>query len=151
HYIALVRKGDHLKLVIGALDDEASGLAMHDGVRVHVAGALPDEELDAIVAHVSPHRPDAWAAIHTLGRTSPARVAPVCPAYGACGGCTLEHMAYARQLEWKKEHVVTALARAGLDAKVAACVPSPRPLGYRNKSKLVYAESEGRPVLGAYA
>jgi len=150
-----VRKGDHLKLVIGALDDEAAGLALHEGVRVHVAGALPDEELDATVAHVSPHRPDAWAELGAIARTSPARVAPVCPAYGACGGCTLEHMGYARQLEWKREHVQKALEQAGVGAKVAACVASPRPLGYRNKSKLVYADSDAhggsRPVLGAYA
>ncbi|HEY2747406.1 MAG TPA: 23S rRNA (uracil(1939)-C(5))-methyltransferase RlmD [Polyangia bacterium] len=150
-----MRKGDHLKLVIGALDDEAAGVAVVDGVRVHVAGALPDEELDATVAHVSPHRPDAWAAIGAIARASPARVAPVCPAYGACGGCTLEHMAYAAQLEWKRDHVAAALARAGVGAGVAACVPSPRPLGYRNKSKLVYAEPAGEgggvPVLGAYA
>jgi 23S rRNA (uracil1939-C5)-methyltransferase len=148
----MVRKGDHLKLVIDALDDEAAGIAVHDGVRVHVAGALPDEEIDATVAHVSPHRPDAWAALGGVARPSPSRVPPVCPAYGACGGCTLEHMAYARQLEWKKEHVAAALARAGVSAPVAACVPSPRPLGYRNKSKLVYAaDAGGRPVLGAFA
>jgi 23S rRNA (uracil1939-C5)-methyltransferase len=151
HYIANVRKGDHLKLVISALDEEAAGVATQDGVRVHVAGALPDEEVDAVVAHVSPHRPDAWAALDSIARPSPARVAPVCPAYGACGGCTLEHMAYARQLEWKKEHVMAALAQAGVTAPVAACVASPRPLGYRNKSKLVFAETDGKPVLGAYA
>lgn len=152
HYIAKVRKGDHLKLVIGALDDEAAGVAMQEGVRVHVAGALPDEEVEVEVAHVSPHRPDAWAQLTSVGRASPARVPPVCPAYGACGGCTLEHMAYARQLEWKKEHVQAVLALAGVTAPVAACVPSPRPLGYRNKSKLVYAiDAAGSPVLGAYA
>ena len=91
-----MRKGDHLKVVISALDEEAAGVAMQDGVRVHVAGALPDEEVEATVAHVSPHRPDAWAALGAIARPSPARVAPVCPAYGACGGCTLEHLAYAR-------------------------------------------------------
>jgi len=152
HYIANVRKGDHLKLVITALDDEAAGMAMHDGVRVHVAGALPDEAVDATIAHVSPHRPDAWASLAGVERASAVRVPPVCPAYGECGGCTLEHMAYARQLEWKKEHVAAALAQAGVTAPVAACVPSPRPLGYRNKSKLVYAsDADGRPVLGAFA
>ncbi|MCA1665720.1 MAG: hypothetical protein LC659_15875, partial [Myxococcales bacterium] len=134
-----MRKGDHLKLVITALDDEAAGTAMHDGVHVHVAGALPDESVDATIAHVSPHRPDAWASLAAVERPSPLRVAPVCPAYGECGGCTLEHMAYARQLEWKREHVAAALAHAGVTAPVAACVPSPRALGYRNKSKLVYA------------
>jgi len=152
HYIAKVRKGDHFRLVITALDDEAAGVAMQDGVRVHVAGALPDEEVDAAVAHVSPHRPDAWATLAAVARASPERVPPVCPAYGACGGCTLEHMAYARQLDWKKEHVQAVLAHAGVTAPVAACVPSPRPLGYRNKSKLVYAaDADGKPVLGAYA
>jgi 23S rRNA (uracil1939-C5)-methyltransferase len=152
HYIANVRKGDHLKLVITALDDEAAGMAMHDGTRVHVAGALPDESVDATIAHVSPHRPDAWASLASVERASPLRVPPACRAYGDCGGCTLEHMAYARQLEWKKEHVAAALAHAGVIAPVAACVPSPRPLGYRNKSKLVYAtDADGRPVLGAFA
>lgn len=148
----MVRKGDHLKLVVSALDDEAAGLALHEGVRVHVAGALPDEAIDATVAHVSPHRPDAWAALVDVERASPSRTKPVCPAYGACGGCTLQHMAYAAQLSWKRAHVAEALAKAGVDAPVAACVASPRPLGYRNKSKLVYAVDDlGRPVLGAYA
>ena len=146
-----MRKGDHLRIVIGTLDDEAAGVAVHEGVRVHVAGALPDEELEATVAHVSPHRPDAWAELGAITRPSPSRVAPPCPAYGACGGCTIEHMAYEQQLAWKHEHVAAALARAGLGATVAACVASPRPLGYRNKSKLVFAECDGAPVLGAYA
>jgi 23S rRNA (uracil1939-C5)-methyltransferase len=152
HYIANVRKGDHLKLTVSALDDEAAGLAVHDGVRVHVAGALPDEEIDATVAHVSPHRPDAWATLGVVARASAARVAPVCPAYGACGGCTLEHLAYPEQLVWKREHVAAALGRAGVTAPAAACVASPRPLGYRNKSKLVYAvDADGRAIFGAFA
>ncbi|MDB4965058.1 MAG: methyltransferase [Myxococcales bacterium] len=127
-------------------------MAMLEGVRVHVAGALPDEEIDATVAHMSPHRPDVWAVLAAIAVPSPSRVAPVCPAYGACGGCVLEHMSYARQLEWKQAHVEAALAAAHVEAAVAACVPSPRPLGYRNKSKLVFAVDDlGHPILGAYA
>jgi 23S rRNA (uracil1939-C5)-methyltransferase len=61
-------------------------------------------------------------------------------------------MAYATQLTWKRAHVTDALAKAAVDAPVAACVASPRSIGYRNKSKLVYAVDDlGRPVLGAYA
>jgi 23S rRNA (uracil1939-C5)-methyltransferase len=152
HYIFEVRKGDRLRLQVTGLDDEAAGLAVVEGVRVHVAGALVDEEVEATVAHVSPHRPDAWAQLGAVARTSPLRVAPVCPAYGACGGCMLEHLQYPAQLAWKQARVREELERAQLDAPVAACVASPRPLGYRNKSKLVYAVDEhGRPVLGAYA
>lgn len=152
HYIFEVRKGDRLRLQVTGLDEEAAGLAVVDGVRVHVAGALGGEEVDATVAHVSPHRPDAWAQLAGVVKASSQRIAPVCPAYGACGGCTLEHMQYAAQLGWKQARVRGELERAGLDVPVAACVPSPRPLGYRNKSKLVYAVDErGRPRLGAYA
>ena len=152
HYIFEVRKGDRLRLQVTGLDDEAAGVAAVEGVRVHVAGALGDEEIDATVAHVSPHRPDAWEQLGAVVRASPLRIPPVCPAYGACGGCTLEHMQYAAQLAWKQAHVRAELERAQLDVPVAACVASPRPLGYRNKSKLVYAVDErGRPRLGAYA
>jgi 23S rRNA (uracil1939-C5)-methyltransferase len=154
YYFERVRKGDRLRLHLAELDQEAAGIGLQDAVRVHVAGALPGEEVDAVVAHVSPHRPDAWAELVTIVRPSSLRVAPVCRAYGECGGCTLEHMAYDEQLRWKSAHVQAELARvpalAGLTA--AACVPSPRPLGYRNKSKLVYAIDEaGQPLLGAYA
>lgn len=152
HYIFEVRKGDRLRLHVTGLDEEAAGLAEVEGVRVHVAGALADEDVDATVAHVSPHRPDAWALLGGVVRASSLRTPPVCPAYGACGGCTLEHMDYAAQVAWKKTRVAAALAGAGVDVPVAACVPSPRPLGYRNKSKLVYAVDErARPLLGAYA
>lgn len=152
HYIVEVRKGDRLHLAVSGLDDEAAGLATVDGVRVHVAGALAGEEVDATVAHVSPHRPDAWAQLASVLRASPARVTPACRAYGQCGGCVLEHMRYAEQLQWKQAHLQRELERAGVIAPVAACVPSPRPLGYRNKSKLVYAaDRDGRALLGAFA
>jgi 23S rRNA (uracil1939-C5)-methyltransferase len=154
HYIADVRKGDRLQLLLTALDDEAAGVAMRDGTRVHVAGALDGEEVEAVVAHISPHRPDAWATLEKIARPGPDRVAPVCRAYGQCGGCPLEHMAYARQLQWKTEELRRVLARFPSLAQVPVgeCVPSPRPLGYRNKSKLVYShDAAGQPLLGAFA
>jgi 23S rRNA (uracil1939-C5)-methyltransferase len=154
YYFGHVRKGDRLRLHLAGLDEEAAGLGLLDDVRVHVAGALPGEEVEAVVAHVSPHRPDAWAELTTIVKPSSLRVAPVCPAYGECGGCTLEHLAYDEQLRWKSAHVQAELDRvaalAGL--KAAPCVASPRPLGYRNKSKLVFARDDaGQPLLGAYA
>jgi 23S rRNA (uracil1939-C5)-methyltransferase len=65
----------------------------------------------------------------------------------------LQHLDYAAQLAWKRERVARALgAHATLvDVKVDACVASPRPLGYRNRSKLVVGKHDGRLVLGAFA
>jgi 23S rRNA (uracil1939-C5)-methyltransferase len=144
-----VRPGDRITLACVDLDDEGAGVGAGEP-RVHVAGLLPGERAEARVEHVSSHRPEAWARLEQLEAPSPARRVPVCPAFGACGGCVLQHLDYQAQLDWKGARLARAL---GGRVAVAPCVASPRPLGYRNQSKLVVARSEGRPprlVLGAY-
>jgi 23S rRNA (uracil1939-C5)-methyltransferase len=132
------------------LDDDGAGMtAPDDRPRLHVAGALPGERVAAVVEHVSAHTPEAWARLVTVESASAARRPPACRAFGACGGCVLQHLAYEAQLEWKRTRVARALA--ALNLAVAPCVASPRPLGYRNRSKLVPARAAGRLVLGAYA
>ena len=49
---------------------------------------------------------------------SAARIAPVCPHFGVCGGCQLQHWDAAPYLAWKREAVVTALRHAGIAADV---------------------------------
>jgi 23S rRNA (uracil1939-C5)-methyltransferase len=104
----------------------------------------------AVVEHLSAHAPEAWARLETVEAPSAARRPPACPAFGACGGCVLQHLAYDAQLTWKQARVARALA-AAVDVAVEACVASPSPLGYRNRSKLVVGRRDGRLVLGAYA
>jgi len=49
---------------------------------------------------------------------SPERVAPICPHFGTCGGCALQHWDAARYRDWKRGLVLEALAWAGIDAPV---------------------------------
>jgi 23S rRNA (uracil1939-C5)-methyltransferase len=148
-----VRPGDRLSLTCLDLDDEGAGVGDADGLHVHVAGALPGERVTAVVEHVSRQSPAAWAKLASVDTPSTARRPPACRAFGACGGCLLQHLEYPAQLGWKQARVARALAeRPELAAvSVEACVSSPHPLGYRNKSKLVAARAGGRLVLGAYA
>jgi 23S rRNA (uracil1939-C5)-methyltransferase len=57
------------------------------------------------------------------------------------------------QREAKRRFVVDALERIGKlqDVEVEACVPSPSPLGYRNKIELTFGSIDGRPVVGYHA
>jgi 23S rRNA (uracil1939-C5)-methyltransferase len=147
------RDGDALVLVCDDLDDEGAGLAAHAGARVHVAAALPGERVAATVTHVSSHRPEAWARLDTIEHASPDRRPPACAAFGSCGGCVLQHLDVAAQLAWKGTRLQRALAAhpALADVRVAAGVPAPRALGYRNRAKLVCAARGDRVVLGAFA
>src|SRR5262245_2857066 len=58
-------------------------------------------------------------------------VVPVCPLYGACGGCQYQHLAYEDQLALKTDGIRQLFATLGTD--VAPCLPCPAPYGYRSK------------------
>jgi 23S rRNA (uracil1939-C5)-methyltransferase len=142
------KAGQTVDVACAALDERGAGVGDWQGRALHVAGALPGEEVTAAIEHVSPHvRGEAWGRLVSLRRASPERVAPVCPGHGRCGGCPLQHLDYQAQVRWKGERVAAQLT----GVRVEECVPSPRPLGYRNQGKYVYGTDQGGlRVLGAY-
>jgi 23S rRNA (uracil1939-C5)-methyltransferase len=80
-------------------------------------------------------------------RASPDRIAPVSPHYGDCGGCSLQHWAAGPYLDWKRDQVIAALARAGIETDVEATVAVPA--GTRRRLALHARRlDDGRVVLG---
>jgi 23S rRNA (uracil1939-C5)-methyltransferase len=74
--------------------------------------ALPGEVVEA-----EPRGKQGGVAVAAATRVidaSPHRVEPRCPYFGSCGGCQLQHAAYAHQLVLKRQVVEEAWARAGL-------------------------------------
>src|SRR5262249_45869055 len=80
----------------------------------------------------------ARARIVALLEPGPARAEPVCPAFGSCGGCAWQHVAYPAQLEAKRAILADALRRiGGIDAgALGPCVPSPAAYGYRGRPRV---------------
>jgi 23S rRNA (uracil1939-C5)-methyltransferase len=64
-----------------------------------------------------PGHPDRRHAVR-VEVESPERIAPICPHFGVCGGCALQHWDTAHYRAWKRGLVVAALAQAGLEAPV---------------------------------
>jgi 23S rRNA (uracil1939-C5)-methyltransferase len=139
-----------------ALDDAGAGVGPAGGLDVHVGDLLPGERAEVAIDHVSPHKAAAWGRIiKRFGPPSRDRVAPVCPAYGRCGGCVWQHVKYPAQLGYKHGRVAAALAEVPAIAsgavEIAQVRPSPAITGYRNKGKYVAGHAGDHIVLGAYA
>ena len=81
-----------------------------------------------------------WARgrLESVERGGPARRTPPCPLYDRCGGCALQHLEYAGQLQAKAGLVVDALERVGGrdDVPEPELHASPRALHYRNRVSL---------------
>lgn len=139
-------------VIADSLDDAGHGVGVDRGVTVHVADLLPGEQAEVALEHASPHKAEAWGRVaRRIGPASPDRVEPACPAFGRCGGCVWQHLAYPAQLVRKHDRVARALAPLGPAIEVAAVVPSPSERHYRNKGKYVAARLGRRLILGAFA
>lgn len=144
------------EVLAASLDEAGAGVGSDEGRQIFVADLLPGESAEVAIDHQSPHKPLAWGRIvRRTGPLSGDRVEPACPAFGSCGGCVWQHLAYPAQLEIKRQRVEAAIG--GLEAPGGGPVPmtdvrpSPATVGYRNKGKYVVGESNGHLILGAYA
>src|SRR6266536_1917112 len=83
-------------VVITALDQEGRGVARVDGKAIFVEGALIGERVAVEVLRRKPSY--ELARMIELHAASPARVAPPCPHFGICGGCSLQQLDPAAQV-----------------------------------------------------
>ena len=116
----------------GGVDDFAGA-----GMAVFVAGALPGSRVRARLTQV--HRRHAEAVVAEVLSPSPEAVAPFCPHFGLCGGCSLQHLAPESQLAWKQRQIVEALARIGKVQPKVVLPPVAAPSSQRFRNKMEFA------------
>ena len=81
------------------LAHDGRGVARIDGKTVFVPDALPGETVRLI--RNSFHATFDEARLEYVLTPSPDRVVPQCIHFGLCGGCALQHLAPAKQMEFK--------------------------------------------------
>ena len=149
-YIPGVGKEEKTRFTVDALDEDGAGVGDANGLRLHVPRTLPNEVIEAVVEHRSPHGLAAWGRLVTVVTPSDERVPAACAAWGRCGGCVMQHLAIDSQRSFKRDLVEAALVAAGVKADVQMCEGGAS-LHYRNRAKLVFARAGERVILGAYA
>ncbi len=118
---------------ITGASSEGKAVTRIEGMVVFVTGAVPGDVVDLQVTSVK--RRHAEAVVKHIHRASPDRVQPFCQHFGVCGGCKWQHLAYAKQLEYKRQQVIDNLERlGGLELpEVWPTLASPEITYYRNK------------------
>jgi 23S rRNA (uracil1939-C5)-methyltransferase len=117
------------------------------GKTVFVPYVLPGEVVEATV--VEERKGYTRAALVEVLSPSPARIAPLCPHFGVCGGCHYQHSDYTAQLEDKRQILQETILRGAKLALPFIEVHSGEPYGFRNRTRMKIAV-EPEFALGYY-
>lgn len=145
-----------VELEITGLNHEGAGVGRCEGYTLFVPQALPGEKIRAKVVHTKKNY--GFASLLEVISESPHRVQPPCPVFDRCGGCSLQHLAYAEQLRHKQQIVKDNLLRiGGFPVEGDGAVPVHPTIGmsdpwrYRNKAQVPIGEQDGALTGGFYA
>jgi len=104
------------------------------GKTLFVAGALPRERV--LAQQTARSRSFDEARTLEVLQASPDRVQPRCPHFGTCGGCALQHLDEARQIEAKQRVLLENFERIGHVAPERVLPPLvDASWGYRRKGR----------------
>ena len=146
-----VKKNDEYVVDITGMTHEGLGVGRIGELAVFVKDALPGETVRVKVILLK--KTYAVGKMMEIIKKSDERTEPVCPVYKRCGGCSLQHMSYTAQLEFKTNQVKDAIKRiAGLEnVKVLDTIGMKEPYNYRNKVQYPVGIQDNKPVIGFYA
>ena len=135
---------------IGHIADRQSGKKFAVFVKDTVVGDVIKVKLIKI------KKSYAYGRLVEIIKSSPYRIEPVCEKARSCGGCTLMHMDYQSQLDYKKNKVKGCLQRIGgidcVEELMEPCHGMENPYNYRNKMQFpVAVDKNGRVKIGFYA
>ena len=133
--------GERIVATVEKLASGGDGIAFLDGRTIFIPLSIPGEKILCEVSETS--KDYSRAHIVDILAPSPFRVDPPCRIFGLCGGCSLQHIGYGRQLELKTESVREAFRRiAKFDPGELASRPC-SPYGYRNRAQFHFTKDHG--------
>jgi 23S rRNA (uracil1939-C5)-methyltransferase len=119
-----------------------------DGATMLVEGGVPGEEVEVSIRYKK--RSTTFAEVVRVIEPSPHRVTPPCAYVPECGGCQMQHIAYAHQVELKRDIVIDALHRQRIEHPAPRVHGAADPWRYRLRGEFhVIAGGDGTaPGLG---
>ncbi len=141
--------GDPETASIESVTHDGKGIAAISGKKVFVAGALEGEQVR--FRRRKKRRNYDEAELLEVLSASPDRIEPRCAVFGACGGCSLQHIDDARQRQIKQKALQDALERIGKVTPARWLPPIyDSPWNYRRRARLAVKDvaGKGRVLIG---
>ncbi len=138
-----------VEVAINDLSHDGRGVSDVDGKTFFVHGALQGERVRARMTGI--RRRFIEGEVLEVLEPSPHRVTPVCPHFGQCGGCSLQHLEPGQQILAKQNTLAQNLARIGQVEPAIMWDPITGPQWhYRRKARLSvrHVAGKGRVLVG---
>ncbi|MCR5591761.1 MAG: 23S rRNA (uracil(1939)-C(5))-methyltransferase RlmD [Lachnospiraceae bacterium] len=150
------QKNQIVTVTINDISSNGEGIGKYEGYTLFVKDAIPGDVVKARLTRVKKNY--AFARCEELITPSSERVEPFCEKNRSCGGCQIQAMSYAAQLDFKQNKVRNNLTRIGgvpeeiVDGAFEPIIGMTRPERYRNKAQYpIGYDRKGNIVAGFYA
>ncbi|MBI1819817.1 MAG: class I SAM-dependent RNA methyltransferase [Nitrospirae bacterium] len=147
--IANLETGEHYKVKILKLVSKGKGMALLENRVLFVPYVLPDEEVEIEITQIK--KDYLLAKKVSVVTPAPLRTVPVCPVFEQCGGCQLQMIDYAGQLDIKSGFLKESLLRIGkINPLILPIIPASDPLYYRQRVQFKISFLHEHPIIGFY-
>lgn len=149
-----IQKNDELTIDIHDIGSQGEGIGRYEGYTLFVNNATIGDKVKIKVTKAKKNY--GYGRVIEILDPSPYRVEPICKIADKCGGCSLQHLDYEKQLDYKQNKVISCLERIGkFDTsriELEPIIGMEEPYYYRNKVQLpIGLDKEGHVVMGFYA
>ncbi|MFT6774644.1 MAG: 23S rRNA (uracil1939-C5)-methyltransferase [Paracoccaceae bacterium] len=131
-----------IEIEIDRLGHRGDGVGAHDGAEVFAPFTLPGDHIRGALAGGRIDAPE-------ILRASPDRVTAPCPAFGTCGGCSLQHASAPFLAAWTRDQIAEALrARGFADADIEIRETQTSPDRSRRRATLSGRRTKKTSIIG---
>lgn len=136
-----MKKGNEYEVVIEKTEFPGWGIGFLEDKKIYVKNALPGQK---ILGKITKKKKEyAEAKPVQILEDVDYKIPESCVHFGECGGCSHQGVPYEKQLEFKKEQVLSLLEEADIKGfEFLGIEKSPEEFGYRNKMEFTFGDYE---------